>query len=64
MCVLQGRQVFEHLQQLESRGVNLQIAVNGPQSSGQDTADLAATGKHLQTLTETSPWDKPDEFKS
>lgn len=36
--------VFEHLKQLESKGVKLQIAVNAPQTSTQDTAELAATG--------------------
>ena len=42
--ILQGREVFEQLKKLESKGVKLQIAVNGPQTSTQDTADLAATG--------------------
>lgn len=41
---LQGRKVFEKLKQLESKGVNLQIAVNAPQTSTQDTEELAATG--------------------
>ena len=36
--------VFEQLKQLESKGVELQIAVNAPQTSTQDTAELAATG--------------------
>lgn len=36
--------VFEQLKQLESKGVKLQIAVNAPQTSPQDTAELAATG--------------------
>lgn len=36
--------VFEQLKQLESRGVKLQIVVNAPQTSTQDTDDLAATG--------------------
>lgn len=48
-CVVQGRQVFEHLKKLESKGVGLQIIVNGPQKSTQDTADLAATGKKEKT---------------
>lgn len=42
--ILQGRMVFEQLKKLESKGVKLQIAVNGPQTSTQDTAELAATG--------------------
>lgn len=42
--LLQGQMVFEHLKQLESKGVELQIAVNAPQTSTQDTAELAATG--------------------
>lgn len=42
--ILQGRAVFEQLKQLESKGVKLQIAVNAPQTSTQDTAELAATG--------------------
>ncbi len=41
---LQGRMVFEKLKQLESKGVNLQIAVNAPQTSTEDTTELAATG--------------------
>lgn len=36
--------VFEQLKQLESKGVQLQIAVNTPQTSTQDTTELAATG--------------------
>lgn len=36
--------VFEQLKQLESKGVKLQIAVNAPQTSTQDTAELAAAG--------------------
>lgn len=36
--------VFEQLKQLESKGVKLQIAVNAPQTSTQDTAELATTG--------------------
>lgn len=48
-CVVQGRQVFEHLKKLESKGVGLQIVVNGPQKSTLDTADLAATGKKEKT---------------
>lgn len=44
----QGRKVFEQLMKLESKGVKLQIAVNAPQQSNQDTADLAGTGKNAR----------------
>lgn len=47
--ILQGRMVFEQLKQLESKGVKLQIAVNAPQTSTQDTAELAATGRYIMT---------------
>lgn len=50
MCVLQGRKVFKSLKHLESRGVNLQVAVNGPQTSIKDTAELAATGTEIQNI--------------
>lgn len=40
----QGRMVFEKLKNLKSKGVHLQVAVNGPQTSTQDTAELAAAG--------------------
>ncbi|KAF7661459.1 hypothetical protein LDENG_00261500 [Lucifuga dentata] len=46
----QGRQVFEQLKILESKGVNLQIAVNGPQTSTRDTAELAATGAEIREV--------------
>nr|XP_046263141.1 5'-3' exonuclease PLD3 isoform X2 [Scatophagus argus] len=46
----QGRMVFEQLQQLESKGVKLQIAVNAPQTSTQDTAELAATGAEVREV--------------
>lgn len=46
----QGRTVFEHLKKLESKGVKLQIAVNAPQSSTQDTADLAASGAEVREV--------------
>lgn len=42
--IFQGRKVFKQLKQLESKGVKLQIAVNAPQASTQDTAELAAAG--------------------
>ncbi|KAF0039678.1 hypothetical protein F2P81_007913 [Scophthalmus maximus] len=46
----QGRKVFEHLKQLESKGVKLQIAVNSPQKSTQDTSELAATGAEVREV--------------
>ncbi|KAM4732402.1 5'-3' exonuclease PLD3 isoform 2-T2 [Anableps anableps] len=46
----QGRKVFEQLKQLESKGVKLQIAVNAPQTSTQDTAELAATGAQVREV--------------
>ncbi|XP_034036945.1 5'-3' exonuclease PLD3 [Thalassophryne amazonica] len=46
----QGRKVFEQLKQLESKGVTLQIAVNAPQTSTQDTAELAATGADVKEV--------------
>ncbi|XP_061581851.1 5'-3' exonuclease PLD3 isoform X2 [Cololabis saira] len=46
----QGRQVFERLMELEARGLKLQVAVNAPQTSTQDTADLAATGAEIREV--------------
>ncbi|CAI5651426.1 phospholipase D3 isoform X2 [Oreochromis niloticus] len=46
----QGRKVFEQLMKLESKGVKLQIAVNAPQQSNQDTADLAGTGAEVREV--------------
>ncbi|XP_041845992.1 5'-3' exonuclease PLD3 isoform X2 [Melanotaenia boesemani] len=46
----QGRRVFEQLKQLESKGVQLQIAVNAPQTSTQDTVELAATGADIREV--------------
>ncbi|KAM6977871.1 5'-3' exonuclease PLD3 [Aplochiton taeniatus] len=46
----QGKEVFKHLMQLQPKGVKLQIAVNAPQSSAQDTADLAATGAEVREV--------------
>ncbi|KAI9515806.1 hypothetical protein NQZ68_022160 [Dissostichus eleginoides] len=46
----QGRMVFEKLKQLESKGVKLQIAVNAPQTSTEDTAELAATGAEVREV--------------
>ncbi|XP_008288481.1 phospholipase D3 isoform X2 [Stegastes partitus] len=46
----EGRHVFEKLKQLESKGVKLQIAVNAPQTSTLDTAELAATGAEVREV--------------
>ncbi|XP_029917360.1 phospholipase D3 isoform X2 [Myripristis murdjan] len=46
----QGRKVFDQLMQLESKGVKLQIAVNAPQTSTQDTENLAATGAEIREI--------------
>ncbi|XP_023120990.2 5'-3' exonuclease PLD3 isoform X2 [Amphiprion ocellaris] len=46
----EGRKVFEKLKELESKGINLQIAVNAPQTSTQDTAELAATGAEVREV--------------
>nr|XP_033489267.1 phospholipase D3 isoform X1 [Epinephelus lanceolatus] len=46
----QGKMVFEQLKQLESKGVKLQIAVNAPQTSSEDTDELAATGAEVREV--------------
>ncbi|XP_015238879.1 PREDICTED: phospholipase D3-like isoform X1 [Cyprinodon variegatus] len=46
----QGRKVFEQLKELQSKGVKLQIAVNAPQTSTQDTAELTATGAEVREV--------------
>ncbi|XP_069568273.1 5'-3' exonuclease PLD3 isoform X1 [Brachyistius frenatus] len=46
----QGRKVFEQLKQLTSKGVKLQIAVNAPQTSTQDTTELAAMGAEVREV--------------
>ncbi|XP_022075937.1 5'-3' exonuclease PLD3 isoform X2 [Acanthochromis polyacanthus] len=46
----EGRKVFKKLKELESKGINLQIAVNAPQTSMQDTAELAATGAEVREV--------------
>lgn len=46
----EGRKVFEKLKELESKGIKLQIAVNAPQTSTQDTAELAATGAEVREV--------------
>lgn len=50
MCVwihvlFQGKVLLDHLNQLQSRGVNLQIAVNAPQANRSDTDKLKETGR-------------------
>ncbi|XP_024139355.1 5'-3' exonuclease PLD3 isoform X2 [Oryzias melastigma] len=50
----QGRRVFEQLKQLGSKGVELQIAVNAPQTSSQDTAELASTGAEVREVNLTA----------
>ncbi|XP_030424157.1 phospholipase D3-like isoform X3 [Gopherus evgoodei] len=44
----QGRQVLEKLQDLPSRGVKLNIAVNSPQKSDRDTEELASKGADIK----------------
>ncbi|XP_068570350.1 5'-3' exonuclease PLD3 isoform X2 [Cebidichthys violaceus] len=46
----QGRLVFEQLKRLKSKGVKLQIAVNAPQTSSEDTAELAAAGAEVREV--------------
>lgn len=46
----QGREVFEQLKLLPSRGVKLQIAVNSPQESIRDTGELAAAGAEVREV--------------
>ncbi|XP_068423183.1 5'-3' exonuclease PLD3-like isoform X2 [Clinocottus analis] len=46
----QGRLVFEQLKGLKSKGVTLQIAVNAPQTSREDTAELAAAGAEVREV--------------
>uniref|UniRef100_A0AAQ4P736 Phospholipase D family, member 7 n=1 Tax=Gasterosteus aculeatus aculeatus TaxID=481459 RepID=A0AAQ4P736_GASAC len=46
----QGRLVFEHLKRLKSKGVQLRIAVNAPQTSAEDTAELAAAGAEVREV--------------
>ncbi|KAJ3588289.1 hypothetical protein NHX12_011882 [Muraenolepis orangiensis] len=46
----QGRKVFEELTRLQARGVQLQLAVNAPQTSTRDTDQLAATGAEVRAL--------------
>ncbi|KAM9471057.1 5'-3' exonuclease PLD3 isoform 1-T1 [Clarias gariepinus] len=53
---MQGKVLLDHLNQLQSRGVNLQIAVNAPQANRSDTDKLKETGAevrevNLQNLT-------------
>ncbi|XP_028315532.1 phospholipase D3 isoform X2 [Gouania willdenowi] len=46
----QGRQVFEQLKKLGSKGVKLQITVNHPQTFTEDTAELAAAGAEVREV--------------
>ncbi|XP_019725333.1 phospholipase D3 isoform X2 [Hippocampus comes] len=46
----QGRQVFEQLKQLPSKHVNLNIAVNSPQTLTWDTSELAAAGAKIREV--------------
>ncbi|XP_060936211.1 uncharacterized protein pld7 [Limanda limanda] len=46
----QGRRVFEHLKHLQSKGVKLKIAVNGPQASTRDTSELTAAGAEVREV--------------
>lgn len=43
--LFQGKVLLDHLKQLESRGVNLKIAVNAPQTYRADTDELTGTGR-------------------
>ncbi|XP_066505357.1 5'-3' exonuclease PLD3 isoform X2 [Hoplias malabaricus] len=47
---MQGKEVFNQLKQLESKGVNLQVAVNAPQTSTADTDELAGTGAEIRHI--------------
>ncbi|XP_056294883.1 5'-3' exonuclease PLD3 isoform X2 [Pseudoliparis swirei] len=46
----QGRLVFERLKGLKSKGVKLRLAVNAPQTSREDTAELAAAGAEVREV--------------
>ncbi|XP_072520124.1 5'-3' exonuclease PLD3 isoform X2 [Salminus brasiliensis] len=47
---IQGKELFSQLKQLQSRGVNLKIAVNAPQTSRADTDELAGTGAEIREV--------------
>ncbi|KAG9272514.1 hypothetical protein AMEX_G13514 [Astyanax mexicanus] len=47
---MKGKELFNRLKQLQSRGVNLQIAVNAPQTSRADTDELAGTGAEIREV--------------
>ncbi|XP_066574950.1 uncharacterized protein pld7 isoform X2 [Amia ocellicauda] len=47
---LPGQRIFEQLKGLQSRGVRLRIAVNGPQSYTRDTEELAAAGAEVRSV--------------
>ncbi|XP_056156764.1 uncharacterized protein pld7 isoform X2 [Lampris incognitus] len=46
----QGRKVLDQLKELKAKAVKLQIAVNTPQTSSQDTSELAATGAEIREV--------------
>lgn len=43
--LFQGKVLLDHMKQLEPRGVNLKIAVNGPQTYRANTDELSGTGR-------------------
>ncbi|XP_026991263.2 5'-3' exonuclease PLD3 isoform X1 [Tachysurus fulvidraco] len=47
---MQGKVLLDHLKQLESRGVNLKIAVNAPQTYRADTDELTGTGAEIREV--------------
>ncbi|KAI4874729.1 hypothetical protein NFI96_028351 [Prochilodus magdalenae] len=47
---IQGKELFSRLKQLESRGVDLKIAINAPQTSTADTDELAGTGAEIREI--------------
>ncbi|KAG7329310.1 hypothetical protein KOW79_007484 [Hemibagrus wyckioides] len=47
---MQGKVLLDHLKQLESRGVNLKIAVNAPQTYRADTDELTETGAEIREV--------------
>ncbi|KAI5105289.1 phospholipase D3, partial [Silurus meridionalis] len=47
---VQGKVLLDHLKQLASRGVNLKIAVNAPQTYRSDTDELTGTGAEVREV--------------
>ncbi|MCJ8734196.1 hypothetical protein PDJAM_G00232690 [Pangasius djambal] len=47
---MQGKVLLDHLKQLESRGVDLKIAVNAPQTYRSDTDELKGTGAEVREV--------------